>query len=107
MKKYRVRITGRALADMEEIYDYIASCLQSPDTAMGQYDRIAAAIESLDTFPERCKLFDSEPEHSHGMRQLLVDNYSAVYVVDEVEVTVLRVLYSSSDISARLREGAS
>jgi len=34
-----------------------------------------------------------------------VDNYSAVYVVGEAEVTVLRVLYSSSDISARLREG--
>lgn len=72
---------------------------------MGQYDRIAAAIESLGTFPERCKLFDFEPEHSHGMRQLLVDNYSAVYVVGETEVTVLRVLYSSSDINARLHEG--
>jgi toxin ParE1/3/4 len=104
MKKYRVKITGKALADMEAIYDYIASSLQSPDTAMGQYDRIAAAIESLGTFPERCKLFDSEPERSHGMRQLLVDNYSAVYVVGETEVTVLRVLYSSSDINARLRE---
>lgn len=104
MKQYRVKITGKALADMEAIYDYIASDLQSPDTAMKQYDRIAAAIESLDTFPERCKLFDSEPECSHGMRQLLVDNYSAVYVVDEEEVTVLRVLYSSSDISNRLNE---
>lgn len=104
MKKYRVKITGKALADMEAIYNYIASNLQSPDTAMGQYDRIAAAIESLGTFPERCKLFDSEPERSHGMRQLLVDNYSAVYVVGETEVTVLRVLYSSSDINARLRE---
>jgi len=105
MKQYRVKITGKALADMEAIYDYIASNLQSPDTAMGQYDRIAAAIESLDTFPERCKLFDSEPEHSHGMRQLLVDNFFAVYIVGEAEVTVLRVLYSSSDINARLREG--
>lgn len=103
MIQYRIKITGKALADMEAIYDYIASILQSPDTAMKQYDRIAAAIESLDTFPERCKLFDSVPECSHGMRQLLVDNY-AVYVVGEVEVTVLRVLYSSSDISSRLHE---
>ena len=30
---------------------------------------------------------------------VLVDNYSAVYVVDEEKVSVLRVLYSSSDIS--------
>ena len=104
MKNYWVKITGKALADMEAIYDYIASNLQSPDTAMKQYDRIAAAIESLGTFPERCKLFDSEPEYSHGMRQLLVDNYSAVYVVGEAEVIVLRVLYSSSDISNRLHK---
>ena len=104
MKKYRVKITGKALGDMEAIYDYIASNLQSPDTAMGQYDRIASAIESLDTFPDRCKLFDSEPECSHGMRQLLVDNFSAVYNVGKAEVTVLRVLYSSSDISNRLHE---
>jgi plasmid stabilization system protein ParE len=69
MKKYQVKITGKALADMEAIYDYIASNLQSPDTAMRKYDRIAVAIESLDTFPERCRLFDSEPEYSYGMRQ--------------------------------------
>lgn len=104
MKKYRVKITGRALADMEAIYNYIASDLHSPDTAMKQYDRIVAAIESLDAFPERCRLFDSEPECSYGMRRLLVDKYSAVYVVGEDEVTVLRVLYSSSDISTKLRE---
>lgn len=103
MRNYRVKITGKALDDMEAIYNYIASNLQSPETAMRQYDRIAAAIESLDTFPERCRLFESEPECSHGLRQLLVDNYSAVYVVGDVEVTVLRVLFSSSDISARLR----
>lgn len=104
MKQYRVKITGKALADMEAIYNYIASNLQSPDTAIRQYDRIADAIESLATFPERCKLFDSEPEYSYGMRQLLVDNYSAVYVVGEEDVAVLRVLYSSSDISNRLHE---
>lgn len=103
MRNYRVKITGKALNDMEAIYNYIASNLQSPETAMRQYDRIAAAIESLDTFPERCRLFDSEPERSLGMRQLLADNYSAIYVVGDAEVTVVRVLFSSSNICARLR----
>lgn len=51
MKQHQVKITGKALADKEAIYDYIASNLQLPDTAMKQYDRIAAAIESLNTFP--------------------------------------------------------
>jgi len=104
MKQYRVKITRKALSDMEAIYDYIASNLLSPDTAMKQYDRIATAIESLGSFPERCKLFASEPEHNQGMRQLLVDNYSAFYVVGEAEVNVLRVLYNSSDVNTRLYE---
>ena len=44
MKKYVVEITDEALADMEQIYDYIASVLQVPENAMRQYNRIAYAI---------------------------------------------------------------
>lgn len=36
MKQYDVKITNRALADMEAIYDYIADRLLAPDTAMRQ-----------------------------------------------------------------------
>lgn len=104
MKQYDVKITDLALADMEAVYDYIANDLQAPDTAMKQYDRIAKEIESLRTFPNRCKLFDSPPERDRGLRRLLVDNYSVIYTVDDESATVLRVLYSASDIIARLRE---
>ena len=45
MKYYTVQITDKALADMEDIYEYIALRLQAPDNAMGQYNRIAEAIE--------------------------------------------------------------
>ena len=104
MKKYTVNVTRRALADMEAIYDYIAIHLQAPDAAMRQYNRIAAQIEGLSVFPERCKLFDSPREQKLGMRQIIIDNYSAVYVVRDNTVTVLRVLYSASDLTARLWE---
>lgn len=36
MKQYKVRITDKALADMEEIYNYIAIQLQAPENAMAQ-----------------------------------------------------------------------
>ena len=103
MKIYNVKITDKALFDMQEIYNYIAFSLKEPDIAMDLYDRIADAIESLSVFPERCRLFASEQERELGMRQLLIDNYSAIYVIENDNVTVLRVLYSSSDISTRLR----
>ena len=104
MKKYTVAITDRGLADMEAIYGYISTVLQAPDTALRQYIRLADGITSLDTFPTRCKLFDSQPERDMGLRQLLIDRYSVIYVVEGDAVTVLRVLYSASDINARLRE---
>ena len=60
MKQYRVQITDIVLSDMEEIYNYIAEKQQAPKAAMGQYNRISDAIETLDTFPERVKLMDTE-----------------------------------------------
>ena len=55
---------------------------QYPDNAMGQYNRIADEILTLDTFTERFRIMDSEPEK----RMELTD-----------------VLYTASDIEARLR----
>ena len=76
MKQYDVKISRSALSDMEQIYSYIADRLLEPDTAMGQYNRIAEAIQSLNILPERCALVESEPERTQGLRQMLVDNYS-------------------------------
>ena len=82
MKQYKVEITKEALQDMEDIYNYIAIDLLAPDNAMGQYNRIADEILTLDTFQERFRIMDSEPEK----RMELTD-----------------VLYTASDIEARLR----
>ncbi|MCM1190198.1 MAG: type II toxin-antitoxin system RelE/ParE family toxin [bacterium] len=104
MKHYTVQIADKALADMDEIYEYIAIKLQAPETALGQYNRIAEVIEGLNVFPERVRIMESEPEHTMGLRQLPVDNYSVFYVVREERVIVARVLYSASDLSKRLLE---
>jgi plasmid stabilization system protein ParE len=104
MKQYSVQITDKALEDMEEIYTYIAEQLQSPENAMGQYNRIAEVIQKLNVFPERVRIMGSEPEHTIGLRQLTIDNFSAFYVIEDDKVIVTRVLYSASDISKRLSE---
>lgn len=103
MKQYKVQITDKALADMEEIYNYIAIQLQAPENAMGQYNRIAKAIEELNMFPEKVRLMESEHERTMGLRQLLVDHYSVFYVIENERVIVMRVLYSASDIEIRLK----
>jgi plasmid stabilization system protein ParE len=100
---YEVEITNEALADMEELYNYIATELLSPENAMEQYNRIADRILTLDTLPERHGVMDIEPGHSRGTRVMPVDNYSVFYVVKEKKVYVTDILYSASDIIARLK----
>ena len=104
MREYPVKITEKALGDMNGIYEYIAFNLQSPENAMGQYNRIADCVLKLGFFPEKFRLVDFEPERSQGLRRMLVDNYSVFYVFKEEVVTVTRVLYSASDIEKRLKE---
>lgn len=104
MKVYDIEITNKADKDMDSIYTYIAYELLEPVTAAKQYDRIADAILTLDIMPDRIKIMDSEPAHSRGLRPLLVDNYTVLYKIESDTVFIVRVLYSTSDISARLAE---
>lgn len=64
---------------------------------------IADAILTLDTFPDRFGLFDSEPEHSMGMHRMIVDNFLVCYVIEPGVVTVTDVLYGASDVHNRLK----
>lgn len=104
MKHYKIQITDKALFDMEEIYNYIAEQLLAPEAAMRQYNRIAGAIETLDTFPERAKLMETEEERALGLRQMPVDNFSVFFHIREERVIITNVLYSASDIAKRLRD---
>ena len=103
MKKYTVNITDEALVDMEALYEYIAFKLLAPENARGQYNRIADAILTLKSYPDRFGLFECEPEHSMGIHKMIVDNYAVCYVIDSGVVTVTDVLYGASDMYKRLQ----
>ncbi len=68
MKRYMVRITEAALADMEQVYHPIAYVLCAPENAMEQHNRIADAILMLETMPERFRIMDAEPERGKESR---------------------------------------
>ena len=104
MKTYDIEITSKAYEDMDRIYKYISGELLEPIVAANQYDRIADAILTLDTMPDRIKIMSSEPALSKGLRPLHVDNYTVLFTIESDTVFIVRVLYSSSDISARIAE---
>lgn len=104
MKEYKVEITKEALSDMEAIYEYIENELLAPEYAIGQYNRIANAILKLSYFPEKYRVMQSEKERQWEMRRMVVDNYSVFYLIRGERVIVTNVLYSASDIEARLLE---
>lgn len=103
MERYRVEITKEALQDMEDIYNYIAIDLLAPENAMGQYNRIADEILTLDSFPQRYRIMECEPEKQMELRRMIVDNYSIFYTIRGDRVIVTDVLYTASDIEARLQ----
>ena len=100
--KYVVDFTDAASEDMDAIYDYIRFTFGDPKSAAAQYDRIADEILSLDSMPLRFGIPQFEPCISAQLHRMLVDHYSVFYLVRGEIVTVTDVLYSASDLEARL-----
>jgi hypothetical protein len=76
---------------MEEIYNYIAEQLQAPEAVMGQFNRIADAIETLDTFPERVKLMETEEERALGECSIVKNsNWSILIAAAQAEINYPR-----------------
>ena len=88
MDKYKVKLNPRAFREIDDIFAYIALEKLSPENAKGLTDRIRAALKKLETFPQ------SHQERNEGRyagkeyRQLLIDNYIAIFKIDEASKTV-------------------
>ena len=52
LDKYQVKITPRAIRELDGIYEYIANEKLATENANGQIQRIKQAILSLKTFPQ-------------------------------------------------------
>ena len=102
--KYKIEISEQADKDLRNIYEYIAFELQAPENASGQIDRLEEHILSLDSMPEKYRIYDKEPWKSRGLHILPVDNYIVLYIpdTDTKVVTILRIMYSGRDIDKQL-----
>lgn len=91
MDKYKVKVNSRAIRELDHIYKYIANEKLAPENAKGQVDRIKKSILSLDTFPQSHQERNEGRYAGKGYRQLLIDNYVAIFRIDELCKTVFVV----------------
>ena len=83
MDKYEVMLYPKAYRDIDDIYAYIAFEKLSPENAKGQTDRIWNAIKSLERFPESHQERLNGRYAGNGYKQLIIDNYIAIYKIDK------------------------
>ncbi len=88
MDKYKVKVSPRAIRELDHIYKYIANEKSAPENAKGQVDRIKKSVLSLDTFPQSHQERNEGRYAEKGYRQLLIDNYIAIFRIDEPSKTV-------------------
>ncbi len=100
MDKYTVKLMKRAYRDIEDIYAYIAHEKLSPENAEGQTSRIKNAVLGLDQFPQSHQDRLVGRYAGKGYKQLVIDNYIAIFRIDEKKkiVYVVTVQYQGRDL---------
>ncbi len=100
MDKYKIKINPKAIRELNSIYEYIANEKMDSENAKGQVDRIKKAILSLDTFPQSHQERNEGRYAQKGYRQLLIDNYIAIFRIDEADkvVYVVTIQYQGRNL---------
>ncbi len=104
--RYKISYTQNALADLDNVSDYIKYNLCNISAADRIVENFFSAGDSLDVFPNRYPLCNDDLLRAWGIRFVPVKNYLLFYVVREKEQTVyvIRFLYGKRDWQNILRK---
>ena len=90
MDKHRVEYLPIAVADLDDIFIFVAD--NSPQAAMELIDRIDASIAGLESFPEMGLIAKPPRLARKGYRVLIVDEYLVFYVLLDDIVEIRRIV---------------
>jgi toxin ParE1/3/4 len=94
----KIRWTVGARRDLHEIVTHIAE--DSPAYAINFAERIALAIDRLETFP---KLGRIVPEYQDAnVRELIVGNYRIVYKIRGSRIGIAAIAHASRELLKKL-----
>lgn len=71
--------------------------LFAPESATNICTAIFKSIQSLDTFPFRYSIIQTEPERTLGIRKMVVGNYLICYFVDNQSAIIIGILHAACD----------
>ncbi len=93
INNYEIILTNTAKEELEEIYDYISNNLNEKLAANRLMEKIEQNFLRLENNPYSCMKVCVKP-HNEIYRRLVVDNYIALYDVEEKykQIIVYRVL---------------
>lgn len=90
--KYRVIIQPPAFDDIDEACGWLAA--RSPEAAARWLDSMFAAIQTLESNPERCGLAPENDSVDYEIRQLLCGRRQNVYrALFTIQAGVVRILH--------------
>lgn len=103
---YKVFLTEKAKADINAALDYIEFRLFNPKASDDLLNCIEEELQALNYMPERHPLSDDPVLHEWGIRFILIKNYIAFFVIDDLShsVHVIRLLYGKRDWICILKE---
>ena len=90
MDKHRVEYLPIAVADLDDIFIFVAD--NSPQAAMELIDRMDASIAGLESFPEMGLIAKPPRLARKGYRVLIVDDYLVFYVLLDDIVEIRRIV---------------
>lgn len=98
INNYEIVLTDVAKEELEEIYEYISEHLLEKVAADRLMEKIEQSILRLEKNPYSCVEVHIKP-HDDVYRRLVIDNYIALYEVEEdyKQVVVYRVIYGRTD----------
>jgi plasmid stabilization system protein ParE len=90
---FDVGVTRRAQRDIDRAYTWYEK--RSPQGAVAWHSDILAALERLETFPERCAVAEVESEaFGVEVRQLVCREHRILFTVERRSVLVLTVRHA-------------
>ena len=97
--EYKYKLTPAAADDLDSIDTYITEKLHAPIAALNLMEDFERNFCLLCDHPYICELSRNPVLAEKGYRKLVVNNYVALYLVDEAEkrIIIARAFYGAMD----------